>query len=288
MTADLHALLNTLRALEQQERSLKSALADALPTLQALKNERYAARNIVKGYEERPDHPHNRAALVECERLSALITTAEARIADMNRELQETRVAKDEITNGPNATATFVLAYQDAARQAESAQIACVEVVQRHAAAVTQRDAAAAALAAAEQARAQALDADAMARARALLTRAQADGSDAEALVANLERQLAERRAHLQKDRAALAAAHQQVWQARYNDECAALYADSSHQLHAAFAAGVASGAIGRGYERFTREVMAASPRPADLDDLLMPMAEALGVPAHLPPFAPV
>ena len=88
--------------------------------------------------------------------------------------------------------------------------------------------------------------------------------------------------------RTALAAAHQRAWKVRYADALDALAADRD-RLHAAFAAGVASGDIAQNYAWFAREVLpAALPAPPDLDCVLTPLADALGVPARLPKFAPV
>lgn len=288
MTADLHSLLNNLRELEERERFLKSALVEAEFESRSLKAGLADARNAVKGYESQPDHPRHRAALVDCERLEPLVAAIEARVADLNHQLQGVRTAKAEIEAGPDRAAVFALAYQDAAATADAALVALAEAVQRHEIAESERVKAAAAVAAAEQVRAKALDPAAMTMAHAALVKAQTDLGAAEALVVNLARLVEDRRAGLRKATTTLAAAHQRAWKARYDDALAALGADRD-RLHTAFAAGVASGAVVQNFTWFAREVLAvAVPAPPDLKDLLDPMAEALGVPARLPKFAPV
>lgn len=288
MTADLPSLLNTLRELEGRGRFLKSALAEAESESRSLKAGLADAKNSLKGYESRPDSHQYRAAQVDCERLEPLLAAADARVADLNYQLQEVRTAKAEIEAGPARAAVFALAYREVEQQAAAAQVALAEAVHRHEAAEAERAKAAAAVAAAEQVRAQALDPAAMTLAHTALVKAQAALGAAEALVANLGRLVEDRRARLQKDRTALAAAHQRAWKVRYADALDALAADRD-RLHAAFAAGVASGDIAQNYAWFAREVLpAALPAPPDLDRVLTPLAEALGVPARLPKFAPV
>lgn len=280
---DLHALLNNLRALEEQERSIKSALAEAESESRSLKTELADARNALKGYEGRPDHPQRRTALGDCERLEPLLAAAEARVADLSRQLQEVRTAKAEIEAGPDRAAVFAHAYQDVAAMADAALVALAEAVQRHQVAESERVKAAAAVAAAGEVRAKALDPAAMTLAHAALVKAQTDLGAAEALVANLARLVEDRRAGLRKAHTALAAAHQRAWKARYDDALDALAADRD-RLHAAFAAGVASGAVAQNFTGFVREVLAvAIPAPPDLEGILAPMAEALGVPVRLP-----
>lgn len=288
MMTDIHALLNDLRELEERERSLKSALAEAESESRSLKAGLADARNAVKGYESQPDHPRHRAALGDCEQLEPLLAAVEARVADLGRQLQEVRTAKAEIEAGPDRAAVFALRYREAEQQADAALAALAEAVQRHQVAEAERVKAAAAGAAAEQARSKALDPAAMTLAHAALVKAQTDLGAAEALVANLARLVEDRRAGLRKATTTLAAAHQRAWKARYDDALAALGADRD-RLHTAFAAGVASGAVVQNFTWFAREVLAvAVPAPPDLKDLLDPMAEALGVPARLPKFAPV
>lgn len=285
MPESIRSLLTTLRALEGQELSLKSELADEESGRRSLQSALASARNTLKGFEGRKDSAPYVAAQADCERLEPPIAAAEARIAEINRRLQEARAAKNEITAGADRVAVFALAYQDTAHQADRALAEFEEAVRKHEDATARRDAAAARLVAAEQARAQALEPDAMAQARAVVTTARADLDDTETLLANLARLLEERRARLQAARVAMEAARKRAWKARRDDELKALHADC-HRLHVAFAAGVASGEGGRDYGLFLREVMDASPRPADLDALSASLAEALGVPARSPRFA--
>ena len=285
MSESIRSLLTTLRALEEQERSLKSELSAEESGRRSLQSALAEARNTMKGHESRKDSRPYLVAQADSERLYPLIAAAEARIAEINHQLQEARAAQNAITAGTDRAAVFALAYQDAMHQADRALVEFEETVRKHEDATARRDAAAARLATAEQARAQALEPDAMATARAVVTTAQADLDDADTLLANLGRLLEERRARLQTTRATVATAHKRVWKAVRDDEIAALHANYP-RLHVAFAAGVVSGENGQNYEWFARDVMTASPRPADLNTLLEPLAEALGVPARSPRFA--
>lgn len=282
---DIRSQLNNLHTLEGRERSLKADLADEESNRRFLQSALAEARNTMKGHESRKDSRPYLVAQADSERLESQLAAAEVRIAETNRQLSEARAAQNAITAGTDRAAVFALAYQDAMHQADRALMEFEEAVRKHEDATTLRDAAAARLATAEQARAQALEPDVMAQARAVVTTAQADLDDADTLLANLGRLLEERRARLQTTRATVATAHKRVWKAVRDDEIAALHADFQH-LHVAFAAGVASGENGQNYEWFARDVMTASPRPADLNTLLEPLAEALGVPARLPRFA--
>ena len=286
MTEQAQSLLNALRRLEEQARSLKSDLARETERLRKLKECLFDARNVLKGHEhtERQDHPNRLAAQADCEQLEPKIVDTEAKINVLKTQLQEAHAALAEITEGPERTAVYALGYHDAVQQAARTLDEFKAATRKYDDAVVLRDAAATQLASAEQDRAQALDPDAMVKARATLTLAQADRDDAEILLANLARLVEERRAKMQKETAAVVAAHQRFWEAMQADEIAALHADFEH-LHKAFAAGRAAGkSIDYGF--FAREVMTASPPPADLAVIAAPMVEAFGVPARPPKFA--
>lgn len=283
MSEETPSLLNALRRLEKQERSLKPDLDREMEHLRKLKECLFADRNSLKGYEQikGQDHPNRITALADCEQLEPQITDTEAKINVLKTQLQEVRAALAEITEGPERTAVYALGYQDAVQQADRTLDEFKDATRKYDDAVVLRDAAATQLASAEQDRAQALEPEVMAKARAAFAIAQADLSDAEVLAANLARLVEERRAKLQAANAAVVAAHQRFWKAMQADEIAALHADFEH-LHKAFAAGRAAGkSIDYGF--FAHEVMTASPPPADLGVIIARMGEALGVPARPP-----
>lgn len=288
MSESIRSLLTTLLALEEQECSLKSELAKEESALARAIKDLANARNTMAGNEARKTSHSYLTAQADYERLKPQFAAAEARIAEINHQLHEARAAQNAITAGAHRVAVFVLAYQDAAQQADRTSMEFEEAVRKHEDATARREAAAARLATADQERAQALEPDAMAQARAVFTTAQADLDDAETLLANLARLLEERRARLRTTRVTVANAHQRAWKARYDDALDALAADRD-RLHMAFAAGVAGGVFVPNYAWFASEVLTvALPAPTDLDGVFAPMAEALGVPARLPRFAPV